>query len=156
MKCFRDSERYCLYLGGGFSKGEKSRKATWRKGHLNWVWKGATCAMAEKEASRLWRLLASTLIRWMCSNLQAFAQGSRSRSLGKESHFLWGRMGGRGLKNHACLSKATIWRVRENPLPTGCTAVSLWALGCLAAGAARWATRFLIRSCLISCPTVWC
>lgn len=115
MKCFRDSERYCLYLGGGFSKGEKSRKAAWRKGHLTWVWKGATCAMTEKEASRLWRLLASTLIRRMCSKLQAFAQGSRSRRLGKESHFLWGRMGGRGLKNHACLSKATIWRVREKP-----------------------------------------
>ena len=66
-------------------------------------------------SSRLWRLLASTLIRLMCSKLQSFAQASRSRSLDKESHFLWGRMEGRGLKNHACLSKTTICRVREKP-----------------------------------------
>lgn len=115
MECFRGSERYCLYLGGGFSKGEKLRKAAWRKGHLNQVWKGATCAVVEKEASRLWRLLASTLIRLMCSKLQSFTQASRSRSLDKESHFLWGRMEGRGLKNHACLSKTTICCVREKP-----------------------------------------
>lgn len=103
-------------LEGGFQRDRNQEEGhAWRKGHLNWVWKGAACAAVHGEASEPWSYLASILIRLGSSKLQSFTQATRSGILDKESQFLWVECRVDHCKNRACLCKTTTCHLREKP-----------------------------------------